>query len=153
MRKIENLSDKSWINLLRYKDMKVYETQKYSLVWDQEKGIARSVLFDGFCFDSAIQLKKEALDMAQNIKALGVAKALVLTDIRNLSEEYRLDIRTRAILLDAMESVDKMAFVIARRPNILQILTDFLDAVNFVVRGRRMAYFETEEKAEEWLLK
>lgn len=131
--------------------MQNYITDKYSLVWDDEKKIIFSTLFEAFDYEGAVDFKRDAIRMVEEVRASGFPTVSALHDISRLPLSYRLDHKTQAVLMDVMERVDRVGAV-GPQPNAKELLLNFFNTASFLWQQKKSVYFLNREEALQWLV-
>lgn len=127
------------------------ERRGYRIEWNEEGKYIFVKFFAEFDKDSAEHFRKDALDVGKAVKAQH-EKVRVLHDLTEIGEAYKMTHDMRALLVDAMEYVDRMA---SFRPGsrIRRISLQLFDIVGYLSHGKEVRFFETEGEAKAWLLK
>jgi len=129
------------------------ETHKhYRVSWDEERRFITTRFLEDPTDDDCRELKEEARALGFRLREGGEESIRIFLDIRSVSESYSLSDRNRALLVEGLEYVDRMAIITAGKHGVKESL-DLLAIVKILFTRKDIKFFKDEDEAKQWLLK
>ena len=124
----------------------------YRVSWDKERRFITTRFLEDPTNDDCKELKEEAHALGLRLKKEGEENIRIFLDIRAVSESYSLSDRNRALLVEGLEYVDRMAIITAGKHGMKESL-DLLAIVKILFTRKDIKFFKDEDDAMQWLLK
>ena len=129
-----------------------YTNTKYSLRWNAEKNYIESSIEGDLSDDECVELKKDAIAIASELREKNIHDIRVFLKISNISDSYILNERNKVLLAEGLKFVDRLA-VCAEGEKAKSEALKIFDMTYLIFQTIALRVFEEEETALEWLLR
>jgi len=128
-----------------------YTHKKYSMRWNAEENYIETFIRGDLDSNDCFELRKDALAMASELEEKGISDIRVLLKISDTSETHTIGERNKALLVEGLKFVDRLA-VFTEEGSAKEEALRIFDMSYLIFQKIYMRVFEKREEALKWLL-